>query len=188
MAQELKTNDERQREAALALHRFGLGPKRNSIAQIASDPRGALIAEIERPRAGRIDNPDLISATAAARAAFEACSERRAQTILAQRAQKENERLAAQEQGPGMTDAARKADAAKAADATLAAQGPTDGERKNFLKEVKARLDAAFEADIGFAERLVWFWSNHFCVSADFVYHMAAAHQRRGARPTAPRR
>jgi len=32
MAQEVKTNDDRQREAALALHRFGLGPKRNSIA------------------------------------------------------------------------------------------------------------------------------------------------------------
>src|ERR1043166_762145 len=160
MAQELKTNDERQREAALALHRFGLGPKRNSIAQIASDPRGALIAEIERPRAGRIDNPELISASAAARAAFEARAERRAQTILAQRAQKENERLAAQGEGPGMTEAASKADAAKAADAALASQGATDGERKNFLKEVKARLDAGFEADIGFVERLGWVWSH----------------------------
>ena len=183
MAQEVKTNDERQREAALALHRFGLGPKRNSIMQIASDPRGALIAEIERPRAGRIENPELISATAAARAAFEARSERRAQTILAQRAQKENERLAAQEQGPVMTDTMRMADAAKSADAALASQGPTDGERKNFLKEVKARLDAAFEADIGFAERLVWFWSNHFCVSADFVYNMAAGYEREAIRP-----
>jgi uncharacterized protein (DUF1800 family) len=183
MAQELKTNDERQREAALALHRFGLGPKRNSIAQIAADPRGALIAEIERPRAGRIDNPELISASAAARAGFEARAERRAQTILAQRAQKENERLAAQEQGPGMTEAARMADAAKAADAALASQGATEGERKNFLKEVKARLDAAFDADIGFAERLVWFWSNHFCVSTEVVYNMAAGYEREAIRP-----
>jgi uncharacterized protein (DUF1800 family) len=183
MAQELKTNDERQREAALALHRFGLGPKRNSIAQIASDPRGALIAEIERPRAGRIDNPELISATASARAAFEARAERRAQTILAERAQKENERLAAQGQGPGMTEEARKADAAKAADAALASQGATDGERRNFLKEVKARLDAAFEADLGFAERLVWFWSNHFCISRDVVPNMAGGYEREAIRP-----
>src|SRR5262249_38758196 len=182
MAQEVKTSDERQREAALALHRFGLGPKRNSIAQIASDPRGALIAEIERPRAGRIDNPELISASSAARAAFEARAERRAQTILAQRAQKENQRLA-KEQGPGMTEEARKAGAAKAADAALASQGATDGERKNFLKEVKARNDAAFEADIGFAERLVWFWSNHFCVSTEVVYNMAAGYEREAIRP-----
>jgi uncharacterized protein (DUF1800 family) len=179
MAQETKSA-----EAALALHRFGLGPRRNAIAQIASDPRGALIAEIERPGVGRINNPELLSASAAARAAFEARSERRAQTILALRAQKENERLAAQGQGQGMSDElARKADAAKAADAALAAQGPTDGERRNFLKEVKARLDAAFEADIGFAERLVWFWSNHFCVSVDTVYNMAAGYEREAIRP-----
>jgi uncharacterized protein (DUF1800 family) len=78
---------------------------------------------------------------------------------------------------------ARKADAAKAADAALASQGPTEGERRNFLKEVKARLDAAFEADIGFAERLVWFWSNHFCVSTDTVYNMAAGYEREAIRP-----
>ena len=38
--------------AALALHRFGLGPLRNSIAAIASDPRGALLEELDRPVVG----------------------------------------------------------------------------------------------------------------------------------------
>ena len=41
--------------AALALNRFGLGPRLGSIAAIASDPRGALLAELDRPRAGEID-------------------------------------------------------------------------------------------------------------------------------------
>ena len=36
-----------------------------------------------------------------------------------------------------------------------------------YLEEAKARIDAALGADLGFVERLVWFWSNHFCVSAD---------------------
>src|SRR6202008_2392583 len=121
------------------LHRFGLGPKRNSIAEIASDPRGALLAEIERPGVGRIDNPDLLSASAAAGAAFQARAERRAQTIMAQRAQKESESLAAAQgevQAPDMSDdMARKEAAAKAADAALADQGVTDVERQNFLKE-----------------------------------------------------
>jgi uncharacterized protein (DUF1800 family) len=36
-----------------------------------------------------------------------------------------------------------------------------------YLDEAKARIHAALGAEIGFAERLVWFWSNHFCVSAD---------------------
>jgi uncharacterized protein (DUF1800 family) len=36
-----------------------------------------------------------------------------------------------------------------------------------YLAEAKARIHAALGAEIGFLERLVWFWSNHFCVSAD---------------------
>src|SRR5215471_17250992 len=56
--------------AALALHRFGLGPRNGSIAAIASDPRGALIAELERPDSGRITSQDLMTSGEAARAAF----------------------------------------------------------------------------------------------------------------------
>ena len=47
-------------EGALALHRFGCGPRAGSIAAIASDPRGALIAEIDRPGAGQINDPELL--------------------------------------------------------------------------------------------------------------------------------
>src|SRR5882762_3798051 len=57
-------------EAALALNRFGLGPRTGSIAAIASDPRGALMAELERPGAGRVPNPELMSSAVATRAAF----------------------------------------------------------------------------------------------------------------------
>lgn len=35
-----------------------------------------------------------------------------------------------------------------------------------FRAETLARLDMALAAPTGFAERWVWFWSNHFCVSA----------------------
>ena len=38
-------------EATLALNRFGMGPRPGSIAAIEADPRGALIAELERPPA-----------------------------------------------------------------------------------------------------------------------------------------
>ena len=57
-------------EAALALNRFGLGPRTGSIAAIASDPRGALIAELDRSGAGRITNAELMSSGVAARVAF----------------------------------------------------------------------------------------------------------------------
>ena len=35
-----------------------------------------------------------------------------------------------------------------------------------YLAEAKARIQAALGAEIGFAERLVWFWSNHFASPA----------------------
>ena len=56
--------------AALALHRFGLGPRAGSIDAIASDPRGALLAEIEKPGAGQIVNAELLTSAQAARLAF----------------------------------------------------------------------------------------------------------------------
>src|SRR5262249_11524332 len=59
-------------DAALALHRFGLGPALagGTIAAIESDPRGALLAELDRPGAGRIVNADLISSGEATRSAI----------------------------------------------------------------------------------------------------------------------
>jgi len=171
MVQESKT------EAALALHRFGLGPRPGSLAAIASDPRGALIAELERPRVGRIDNPELLTSAQASRAAFEARAARRAEAIVAQRAEKERQ--------AGGQDAGAAAQNANPARPPAAPQftEATTVERQIFLKEIRARLDAALDAEIGFAERLVWFWSNHFCVSAEKVPNMAGGYEREAIRP-----
>ncbi|HEV2957592.1 MAG TPA: DUF1800 family protein [Xanthobacteraceae bacterium] len=165
-----------EHEAALALHRFGLGPRAGAIAAIASDPRGALLAELEKPGVGRIDNPELMSAVQASRAAFEARAARQAQRITAERSKKESERLASMGMGDEMAADAKAADAAPA-------QQPPAVERQIFLKEVRARLDAALDADLGFVERLVWFWSNHFCVSGDTVPNMLGGYEREAIRP-----
>ena len=61
-------------EAALALHRFGFGPAHDSISAIAQDPRGALLADLERPGAGRIAAADLPNSGQAARAVFDPLS------------------------------------------------------------------------------------------------------------------
>ena len=167
------------RDAALALHRFGLGPRPGTIAAIASDPRGALLAELERPGIGRIQNPELFTSAQAARVAFEARAARQAQQIVAQRAQKEAERLKADSQKMG-DDAGQSA--ATSAPPAQAEQVPTI-ERQIILKEIKAKLEAALAAELGFAERLVWFWSNHFCVSAEKVPNMAGGYEREAIRP-----
>ncbi len=54
-----------------------------------------------------------------------------------------------------------------------------------YLAEAKARYEAALNADIGLVERLVWFWSNHFCVSADKgpVRPLCGAYEREAIRP-----
>src|SRR6266508_205724 len=78
-------------EAALALHRFGFGPVVGSIAAIADDPRGALLADLERPGAGRVAAANLPNSGQAARAFFEFRAERQAKERLAQRAKKQTE-------------------------------------------------------------------------------------------------
>ncbi|HXW26900.1 MAG TPA: DUF1800 family protein [Xanthobacteraceae bacterium] len=173
-------------EAALALHRFGFGPRLGSIAAIASDPRGALIAELDRPGAGRITDPDLLSSGEAARGAFNFRQERRAQR-LAERAQREAAKAAPAPPAPDGQTGMAAPPAAPGMDAAAAqpkANALPGFPQQVFLEEAKARIDAALGADLGFAERLVWFWSNHFCVSADKgqVRALAGAYEREAIR------
>src|SRR5207344_3113305 len=69
-------------EAALALHRFGFGPVTGSIAAIADDPREALLADLERPGAGRVAAAHLPNSGQAARALFEFRAEQQAKEKL----------------------------------------------------------------------------------------------------------
>src|SRR5215469_16792351 len=79
-------------QAALALHRFGLGPKSGtvpgSIAAVASDPRGSLLAELERPGAGLIVDGTLMTAAQAGVAGFNFREEQRAREIAKEAAEK----------------------------------------------------------------------------------------------------
>src|SRR5215216_7025468 len=73
--------------AALALHRFGLGPRAGSIAAIASDPRGALLAELDQPGIGQIVHAELLSAAKSSTAAFNFRQERQARLIAQKQAE-----------------------------------------------------------------------------------------------------
>src|SRR4051794_38231638 len=74
-------------EAALALHRFGFGPKANAIDAIASDPRGALLAELDQPDAALTKGRGLLSSPEVSRAVFEDDAQRAAQAKLERRRQ-----------------------------------------------------------------------------------------------------
>ncbi|HEY6258113.1 MAG TPA: DUF1800 family protein [Xanthobacteraceae bacterium] len=192
-----------QTEAALALHRFGFGPRAETIAKIASDPRGALLAELERPGAGTIDDANLLTSAEAAQAGRDFRQVRKA-ARLADRITRDADQQAARQaarnnppSGPDMpsapdkqggTDMQSGADMKSGAGAKAAAPrdpGPAIPQ-EILLEEAKVRLTAAATADIGFAERLVWFWSNHFCVSASKgggVAVLCGAYEREAIRP-----
>jgi len=147
-------------EAALALHRFGLGPRAGSIAVVASDPRGALLAELDRAGAGHIGDGDLLTSGTAARVAFA--------YQQAQRAARQAERAAQQANAPMSGGSPEMKDQSATPPAPAPMRNPGPGvPQQIYLSEAKARINAALDAEIGFVERLVWFWSNHFCVSAD---------------------
>ena len=197
-------------EAASALHRYGFGPKAGSIAAIASDPRGALLAELERAGGGRIAGSDLLSSASAAREAFNFQQQRRA-ARLAQRSDananpsvrtlpQNPARQSPTENGMEPKDGAMEQrppqvvrpngsgtvtnNTAATAQPVPRNQGP-GVPQQIYLEEAKAHVDAALNAEIGFVERLVWFWSNHFCVSADKgpVRALCGAYEREAIRP-----
>ncbi len=150
--------------AALALHRFGLGPREGSITAIASDPRGALLAELERPDAGQVTAANLMSSGAVNRAVYEFNAERLAKQRLERARQEAAQKEAA---ASGMTPTMSLTTTNNDAAATPMSNPTPPLPQQLFLQEARARLDAAISADIGYVERLVWFWSNHFCVNAD---------------------
>ena len=156
--------------AALALHRFGFGPRAGSIAAIASDPRGALLAELDKPGIGQIVNAELMTAAQSSTAAFNFRQERQARLIAQKQAA--DERAMA---GASMENMEGKPDAPVPAAEAIPQQ--------IFFREAKARLDAAIAPEIGFVERLIWFWSNHFCISAEVTQSMAGGYEREAIRP-----
>src|SRR6202158_2004122 len=72
---------------------------------------------------------------------------------------------------------------ANAMAAKIAAEAVPDPGRQIYLDEARVRTEAALGAEIGFVERLVWFWSNHFCISADKIRSMSGAYEREAIRP-----
>jgi uncharacterized protein (DUF1800 family) len=198
-----------QTEAALALHRFGLGPRADAIGKIAADPRGALLADLDRPGAGTLDNPDLLTSAEAAQAGRDFRQVRKAarladtivrdanqQAALAAQKAAQQAARAATKAAPDMSSGAppgadmagdMKAGADMKPATAAAARDPGPGiPQQIFFEEAKARFAAAAAAEIGFAERLVWFWSNHFCISAakgGGVAQIAGAYEREAIRP-----
>src|SRR5712691_1788891 len=149
---------ESKAEAALALNRFGLGPRTGSIAAIASDPRGALIAELDRQSAGRVTNPELMSSGVATRVAFAFQQAQRELRRAAKSAPKEVQEAKDSKEAAAPAPAGPSAGAVKApSDAKPDSKPDSKPELKPtagiapqhvYLAEAKGRLTTALDADI----------------------------------------
>jgi len=172
MALDPASSDSRK-QAALALHRFGFGPKPGDIDRVGADPRGALIAELKAgPRP--LDDPALATGAEDARA-----------TVAFQQ-EKKREREARRMQASASDEMAAPDRMAKAETNDMAVRKPGPPlPQKIYLSEAQAHYQAALGSDVGLVERLVWFWSNHFCVSADkgLVRSLCGAYEREAIRP-----
>jgi uncharacterized protein (DUF1800 family) len=186
----------RDSQAALvALNRFGLGARGGAsgdFVNAASDPRGFVKAELGRGNGALLELPGLQSTPALAQEVFAYQREIKQVREAAARSGAPVPGAAAPSAEAGMprrklalsnaaTDIAGKAAAmdappsgiGKAAMATPSPDAPKPPPRplniiqKTYRAEALARLQRAVIADCGFVERLVVFWSNHFCISAN---------------------
>jgi uncharacterized protein (DUF1800 family) len=183
------------RDAATALRRFGLGARTGEVKRIAQDPRGFVLQSLARADAALVTDPALEPS----HATFATAMQAQRQQKLARAATKDGPVMQdgtvtkgdagdpAQEGPPAAADAAAsaKANPPAAAPASSPPTKPGQVRREAFLNEAFARIAHATATDAAFLERLVMFWSNHFCVSANKgpVRGIAGAYEREAIRP-----
>jgi uncharacterized protein (DUF1800 family) len=176
------------KDASTAVRRFGLGARPGDLKRIASDPRGYVLAQLATPATTRIADPDLEPS----HVVFVAAQEAQQAQALAKALQKANAPAAASGAGSGSgtaagTTAMATGDAGPAAKAKPLPKSERPGgiRREALLEEQKARVTHALTTDAAFLERLVMFWSNHFCVAhaKGPVRGLAGAYEREAIRP-----
>lgn len=166
-----------------AVNRFGLGARPGEVAEVGSDPRGWLLAQL-RPAPAPEGHDGLPSSLALLRLRAE----------LLQGALQARQRDAAPRgpaaQGGTMSDKPARASAAQRSAASVRAM-PEDRRAaartllREGVREIGLRYAHAASTALPFQERLVRFWSNHFAVSADknAARSQAAPMEREAIRP-----
>ncbi|MBN9585050.1 MAG: hypothetical protein BGN84_07490 [Afipia sp. 62-7] len=173
--------------ALLALNRFGFGARggaASDFSSAASDPRGFVKAELGRPNAALLDAPGLQETPALAQAVFDYQRDVKQQRELAAKSMQD---MAASGDRPVTPEPRPMADAMQPKmPPAKEPPKPLNVIQKTFRAEALARIQRATMAESGFVERLVTFWSNHFCISAnkgELARAWAGAFEREAIRP-----
>ncbi|HRE21872.1 MAG TPA: DUF1800 family protein [Rhabdaerophilum sp.] len=153
----------------LGIQRFALGGRQETRATFGNRLRDALVAEVD-PKAALLGDSRLPDTARAIQIVTEIQErQREARAKKRQLVQTESKALpsAGNMQNNDMLAAPGNMTVGKAD--TPQARPPEDPDairaRDLLLDDVEARLKKAVSTDLGFAERWVAFWSNHFCVA-----------------------
>ncbi len=190
--------------ALVALNRFGLGARggaSSDFASAASDPRGFVKAELGKPGVALLEAPGLQDTPTLAKALFDYQAEVKQQREAAKIAAANSDDNKSNDAKPenakpenAMAAAVKPGDMASAdamstnppTQPPKAQSQPLNVVQKTYRAEALARFQHAGLAEVGFVERLVIFWSNHFCVSANKgqpAHIWAGAFEREAIRP-----
>jgi uncharacterized protein (DUF1800 family) len=200
--------------ALVALNRFGFGARGDAsgdFASAASDPRGFVKAELERPAPALLESPSLRPSPDLGKAFFTFREEERKQRLAADKnaALSARASISVESMKPAeaKTAEAQEAKPAEAKQAAAPAETPQPNQvqpnmpgvapareapqplnviQRTYRAEALARFQRATLVEAGFVERLVTFWSNHFCVSANkglLARILAGAFEREAIRP-----
>lgn len=175
-------------QAAIAFSRFGLGITPQGLDAALGDARRALMAELTSPPELSLPLSD-VQRDLGLSSALPPTPELLAQLSAYNQARKAQREIKAQTRSP--TQEAPRMDGAPMAAPDMAgkpAAAPDDQRLPQAVTsaEVAARLKAWGAAPIGFYERLVMFWANHFAISVDKGLPdrvLAGAYEREAIRP-----
>jgi uncharacterized protein (DUF1800 family) len=180
----------RDSQAALvALNRFGFGARGGAsgdFVNAASDPRGFVKAELSRPGGALLEMPGLSSTPVLGQAVFAYRLEVKQARDISGKADMPEKQPATALADNGGANAAMTATEAMQPNPPKPATPALNIIQKTFRAEALARLQRAVIADCGFTERLVAFWSNHFCISAnkgELARMWAGSFEREAIRP-----
>jgi uncharacterized protein (DUF1800 family) len=156
--------------AVTAFNRFGFGARPGDLNAAAGDPRGFVLEELWTANVALIGDRPPPSGPLALQAYYLAQQQKRAERMKVAMAPPGVVAVAppgpAPVEGSPMATVSAGQTAAPQAGKPEPAKSEPPVEQVSFRAEAAARLQKQLQARVGFVERLVAFWSNHFAVSA----------------------
>jgi uncharacterized protein (DUF1800 family) len=176
------------RDPVTALRRFGLGGRPGEVRKIANDPRGFVLAALAYPARARLEDPDLDPSHVVFANAQDLQLSQRISAELARNVAKTAATSSAQMAAvdPNMAPAAGAPGTPVAAPKPkLPELTPARLRRDALTEEAAKRVERAVTTEDAYLERLVMFWSNHFCVASNKgpVRGLAGGFEREAIRP-----